>query len=48
MKERLGPALKEGDVVVMDNLRAHKSSAAQQAIEEHGARVLFCPGTALI
>ena len=37
------PALKEGDVVVMDNLRAHKSSAAQQAIEEHGARVLFLP-----
>ena len=37
------PALKEGDVVVMDNLRAHKSSAAQQAIGEHGARVLFLP-----
>ena len=37
VKESLAPALKEGDVVVMDNLRAHKSSAAQQAIEEHGA-----------
>ena len=43
VKESLAPALKEGDVVVMDNLRAHKSSAAQQAIEEHGARVLFLP-----
>ncbi len=43
VKESLAPALKEGDVAVMDNLRAHKSPLAQQAIEERGARVLFLP-----
>ena len=48
VKESLALALKEGDVAVMDNLRAHKSPLAQQAIEERGARVLFCPRTVLI
>ena len=43
VKESLAPALKEGDVVVMDNLRAHKSPTAQQAIAARGARVLFLP-----
>ena len=33
--------LKPGDVVVMDNLSAHKSSAVKKAIEEVGAELLY-------
>ncbi|MBI1323101.1 hypothetical protein GC170_07925 [bacterium] len=36
-------ALSEDDVVVMDNLPAHKSKAVMEAIEEIGARVLLLP-----
>ena len=39
----LAPALKPGDVVVMDNLASHKLQAVIQAIEAVGARVLFLP-----
>jgi transposase len=35
----LVPALHEGDVVVWDNMSAHKSAAAKSAIEAVGARV---------
>lgn len=42
-KAFLAPALRAGDVVVMDNLASHKLKAVIQAIEAVGARVLFLP-----
>lgn len=39
----LAPALKPGDVVVMDNLSAHKVDGVRQAIERVGASVLYLP-----
>ena len=37
------PTLKPGDVVIMDNLAAHKSAPVKDAIEAVGARLLFLP-----
>ena len=39
----LTPALRPGDLVVMDNLSSHRSAAAVQAIEAAGARVIYLP-----
>ena len=39
----LGPTLRPGDVVVMDNLRAHKVSGIVEAIAGRGARVEYLP-----
>jgi len=39
----LAPTLKPGDVVILDNLPAHKSGAARNAIETTGAWLLFLP-----
>jgi len=39
----LCPALKHGDVVVMDNLSSHKIKAVRQLIEKAGAEVLYLP-----
>jgi transposase len=39
----LCPALKPGDVVVMDNLSSHKVSGVRQMIEKAGAEVLYLP-----
>jgi transposase len=39
----LYPVLKAGDVVVMDNLSAHKAPAVQEWIEKAGAEVLYLP-----
>ena len=39
----LCPVLKPGDVVVMDNLSAHKAPAVRQWIEGAGAEVLYLP-----
>lgn len=33
--------LKPGDVVIMDNLSAHKSTAVREAIEQVGAKLLY-------
>jgi transposase len=41
--QQLVPKLKRGDLVVMDNLRAHKDSAAIAMIRAVGADVLFLP-----
>jgi transposase len=35
--------LKSGDIVIMDNLPAHKVTAAREAIEATGASLLFLP-----
>lgn len=39
----LAPLLRPGDVVVMDNLSAHKVAGVRQAIESVGASVLYLP-----
>ena len=39
----LAPALRVGDVVVLDNLGPHKDSRARAAIEAAGASVLYLP-----
>ncbi|RWK55149.1 IS630 family transposase, partial [Mesorhizobium sp.] len=39
----LAPELHPGDIVVMDNLPAHKISGVREAIEKLGARLLFLP-----
>ena len=39
----LVPTLKEGQVVVMDNLQVHKSRRVKELIESVGAEVLFLP-----
>jgi transposase len=43
VKRVLCPTLKRGDIVVMDNLRAHKVSGIREAITARGAKVLYLP-----
>lgn len=42
-RRMLVPTLREGDVVVMDNLPAHKVAGVREAIEAAGARLEFLP-----
>lgn len=39
----LCPTLKAGDIVIMDNLGAHKVSGIREAIEGCGAKLLYLP-----
>ena len=39
----LAPSLRPGQVVVMDNLNAHKSEEVRELIEARGCEVLFVP-----
>lgn len=39
----LAPTLLKGDIVIMDNLRAHKVAGVSQLIEARGARVIYLP-----
>lgn len=39
----LGPSLRPGKVVVMDNLRLHKNPEVLQFLEMRGCRVVFVP-----
>ncbi len=39
----LAPSLKEGQVLVLDNLGAHKGKRVRELIEDRGARLLFLP-----
>lgn len=43
VREVLCPTLIEGDIVVMDNLGAHRVTGVAQAIEAKGARVEYLP-----
>jgi transposase len=43
VEQLLVPNLRRGDIVVMDNLSAHKDAAVVAAIEAAGAEVLFLP-----
>lgn len=41
LKRVLGPTPRPGDIVVPDNLRAHKAVGRQQALARRGARLLY-------
>ena len=43
VEQVLVPTLKPGDIVVLDNLAAHKRTAAREAIAAAGASMLFLP-----
>jgi transposase len=43
VREVLCPTLREGDIVVADNLSAHKAAGVQEAIAATGARRLYLP-----
>lgn len=43
VEQVLAPTLSQGDVVVMDNLPAHKLIAVRTAIEATGAKLYFLP-----
>jgi transposase len=43
MKNCLGPTLKKGDVVVMDNLSSHKVRGLEEIVNERGAKIEYLP-----
>jgi transposase len=43
VRQQLVPTLHSGDIVVMDNLSAHKVAGVREAITAAGARVLYLP-----
>ena len=43
IEQVLAPTLSEGDIVVMDNLPAHKAAGIRAAIEAVGATLMFLP-----
>lgn len=43
VEQVLSPTLQAGDVVIMDNLGAHKVQGIREAIESKGAEVIYLP-----
>ncbi len=43
VQQQLVPALKPGDIVIMDNLGSHKSAALRRIIKAAGARLWYLP-----
>ena len=43
VRKELAPALRPGDIVVMDNLSSHKVAGVREAIEAVGAEVRYLP-----
>jgi transposase len=43
VEQVLRPTLRPGEIVIMDNLRAHKAAGIREAIEPTGARLLYLP-----
>ena len=43
VEQHLAPALRPGDIVVMDNLTSHKVAGVREAIEAVGAEVRYLP-----
>jgi transposase len=43
VEQVLAPTLAPGDIVVMDNLAAHKNAAVREAIEAVGAELCYLP-----
>jgi transposase len=41
--EQLGPTLRQGQVVVLDNLSVHKAASIRQALAAQGCDLLFLP-----
>jgi len=44
IQEILAPSLIEGQIVIMDNLAAHKSAKVVDLIQAKGCQLLFLPG----
>ena len=42
-QESLVPALKPGEIVIMDNLGSHRGKAVRRAIRQAGAKLFFLP-----
>ena len=43
VQQHLAPTLREGDIVIMDKLSAHKVTGVREAITAVGARVMYLP-----
>ncbi|MDE6996877.1 MAG: transposase, partial [Oscillospiraceae bacterium] len=43
LKETLLPALRPGDIVVMDNMRSHHVKAVREILEAKGMKALYLP-----
>jgi transposase len=43
VEQILAPALRPGDIVIMDNLAAHKVAGVREAIEAQGAELRYLP-----
>lgn len=43
VEQHLVPTLRPGDIVIMDNLSAHKVEGISQAIEAAGAKLIYLP-----
>jgi transposase len=43
VQQVLRPTRRPGDIVIMDNLRAHKAAGIREAIEQAGAQLLYLP-----
>ena len=43
LEQGLGPTLKRGDIVIIDNLPTHKGVAVEKAIKTARARLLYLP-----
>jgi transposase len=43
VETQLAPTLKSGDIVILDNLPAHKSEQARAIVKQRGAWFLFLP-----
>jgi transposase len=43
VEQMLAPALRPGDIVIMDNLAAHKVAGVREAIEAQGAELRYLP-----
>src|SRR5918997_986616 len=43
IEQMLGPALRPGQIVVMDNLSSHKGERVRELIEERGCKLLYLP-----
>ena len=43
VEQALAPTLAQGDLVIMDNLGAHKVQGVREAIEGRGAQLLYLP-----
>jgi transposase len=43
VEQVLRPTLRPGDIVILDNLRAHQAAGIREAIEQAGAQVVYLP-----